>query len=247
MSAHARKDDDQWLIARNRRLNTAKKRRLPHSNRRPRHIENCPPDENDPDRHPVHKIIPRMAMNEWYMATVAKLRRALKGRKVQSLICLGMGSMASQKNARHQFACAVNLATKYEPSNVMVYDPVMTKLDGELVSSFGWRTGKNEVDFSANAEVDDAVLVFMPHCHRVLVQRIVAEMRARHLLANAVFLGNSIRRSPANLDELQSELEHWYLDILRSDDTVQMDCGNGCDATFERAFNDLAVTTYAPK
>ena len=124
-----------------------------------------------------------------------------------------------------------------------MYDPIMDHEDKQLVSSFGWINAKNEVDFFLND--DEVVLLFMPHCHRGLVQRVIKELRSRGLLSNVVFLGNSITRDKEKILGFNPELENWYIDILLSTDTVQLNCGRGLDSTHERAFNDLAVTTFA--
>jgi len=144
--------DDGWSVATSRR-NTHRRRQVP---RKPGvyHRAECPPDDTDPDKHPVSKLVPRLCESVWYVKTLSKLERSLSGRSVSSLVCLGMGSMSIQKNARHQFACAILLARHFNlpPSSVVIYDPIMTPEDNSLVESFGYKVGSSEFDFDAASQ-----------------------------------------------------------------------------------------------
>lgn len=193
----------------------------------------------------VNGLIPRMTSSGWYTRTVQILRSVLRERRVDSVVCLGLGSPTLSKNARHQYACAAALCDTFSVDDVIVYDPACGTEDVAVAKSWGWRTGTSELDFilgGGGADDGGVVLLFMPHCHSVLYERVFGYVRDNKGLGRVVLLGNVLQ--PVS-SFVEAECSEWYCALLRSTSTCTRRCGSASDSTLESAFNDMAVTTFS--
>lgn len=76
------------------------------------------------DEDPLVWMVPLVAHNIWYQDAERKVREALGLPKVDSLICLGLGSPSRSKDARYKVACALKLSKAFalEGKKAMIAD-----------------------------------------------------------------------------------------------------------------------------
>ncbi|KAG0272771.1 sensitivity to red-light reduced protein [Linnemannia exigua] len=106
-----------------------------------------------------------------------------------NMICYGIGSIESSRNAQFQLAMAVCLKEILQLSGtVSIFDPVMTNYDCQLVEHFGIKvlTG----DGQSRQPVEVKTLYFMPHCPKGLYSLILETNWSQKCLGNLAILGN---------------------------------------------------------
>jgi len=141
--------------------------------------------ENEPDNLPlpddatIPDLMNHLGSTEWYEFTSNLLQETVGDRSVKAMVCLGIGSMEKHRASRIQFAVAMLLADHFgiERSSVMVYDPVMTQDDEDVVRTLGYRVGRNELDFRPTRKSDEAVLLYMPKIPIFVVTDVLSHIK----------------------------------------------------------------------
>ncbi|KAG2077998.1 hypothetical protein BDR04DRAFT_1064994 [Suillus decipiens] len=113
------------------------------------------------------------------------------------VLCLGLGSPSSSREARAQLAFLISSFTVLEigPSDVSVYDPVFTDADKALFQSFGMRclsdTAMVPVLFQDGMHgVERPTILYMPHCDLKLYENIIDANWSEEQLARIIFIAN---------------------------------------------------------
>lgn len=180
-----------------------------------------------------------LAASVWFHGTLRQLRRALRGRAVGALVCLGLGRVGRAGAAHHQLACAALLASELGVENVCIFDPIMDAEDEASAIEAGMRVAEDEKDFAV--QDGKAVVLFMPHCHWDLVANVLEYCDARGVLERTVFLGNSLKREMASIPAELAVFDAF----CKSDVVLETPCADANSSTLYAAFNDLAVVHFS--
>lgn len=210
--------------------------------------------ENEPDNLPlpddatIPDLMNHLGSTEWYEFTSNLLQETVGDRSVKAMVCLGIGSMEKHRASRIQFAVAMLLADHLgiERSSVMVYDPVMTQDDEDVVRTLGYRVGRNELDFRPTRKSDEAVLLYMPKIPIFVVTDVLSHIRRKRCLANTICFGSrySVNREIfRRVFDMLGQKQHWFLELLGSAGQPERSCDEPCDTPLELYL--LAVTTFA--
>ncbi|KAF9129209.1 hypothetical protein BGX30_014043 [Mortierella sp. GBA39] len=108
---------------------------------------------------------------------------------VVDMICYGIGSIESSRNAQFQLAMALCLKEILQLSGtVSIFDPAMTSYDCQLMEHLGMEvlTG----DGRSRQPVEVKTLYYMPHCPKGLYSLILETNWSRQCLDNLAILGN---------------------------------------------------------
>ncbi|OAQ26868.1 SRR1-domain-containing protein [Linnemannia elongata AG-77] len=108
---------------------------------------------------------------------------------IVDMICYGIGSIESSRNAQFQLAMALCLKEILQLSGtVSIFDPVMTSYDCQLMEYLGMKvlTG----DGRSRQPVEVKTLYYMPHCPKGLYSLILETNWSRQCLDNLAILGN---------------------------------------------------------
>ncbi|KAF9904275.1 sensitivity to red-light reduced protein [Linnemannia zychae] len=111
------------------------------------------------------------------------------GSEYVDMICYGIGSIESSRNAQFQLAMALCLKEILQLSGtVSIFDPIMTNYDCQLVEHLGIKvlTG----DGRSRQPVEVKTLYYMPHCPKGLYSLILETNWSRKCLNNLAILGN---------------------------------------------------------
>ncbi|KAG2116678.1 SRR1-domain-containing protein [Suillus discolor] len=143
--------------------------------------------------------------NGWITTCLGLLQDALRRTNVSScpdVLCLGLGSPSSSREARAQLAFLISSCTILEigPSNVSVYDPVFTDADKALFQSFGMRCLPDTASLlfchlpvlfqDGKHAVERPTILFMPHCDLKLYENIIGANWSEEQLARIIFVAN---------------------------------------------------------
>lgn len=111
--------------------------------------------------------------------------------KPRTVLCLGLGSPATSRDARAQLAFLTRLCSfaEIDSTNVSLYDPVFTGADQELFRLLGMQcvNDKETVQHSQHYPT----IFFMPHCDLKLYEIVLRANWSRQHLCSMVFLANS--------------------------------------------------------
>lgn len=178
-----------------------------------------------------------LSKTSWFSSTERQLHAALRGRPVSAMLCLGLGAVGTGGAARHQLACAALLVRLFNVRDISIADPVMDAADKAAAQAAGFRIAVNEADFEISS--DGTLLLFMPHCHWNLYERVFSLCKARKLLSRVVFLGNSLKR-----DMSGACVAEWFRELCMSERVRQELCADAATSSLYSAFNDLAVVQF---
>ncbi|KAG0283738.1 hypothetical protein BGZ96_011879 [Linnemannia gamsii] len=107
------------------------------------------------------------------------------------MICYGIGSIESSRNAQFQLAMALCLKEILQlPGTVSIFDPIMTNYDCLLLEHLGVKvlTG----DGRSRQPVEVKTLYYMPHCPKGLYSLILETNWSRKCLDRLAILGNRL-------------------------------------------------------
>ncbi|KAF9227876.1 hypothetical protein BS17DRAFT_774448 [Gyrodon lividus] len=158
--------------------------------------------------------------------------------KPQNVLCLGLGSPCSSRDARAQLAFLNQLCTfsDIDSANVSVYDPVFTDADRRLFYDLGMQClgDIKEVKHS----LDRPTILFMPHCDLTLYETVIRANWTDERLCAIIFLAN--RFSDYIDNNLVSKLEKESPCLMRLAPFVEsrpLPTSGACPT----AFNNLSV------
>ncbi|KAH6919012.1 SRR1-domain-containing protein [Coprinopsis sp. MPI-PUGE-AT-0042] len=112
--------------------------------------------------------------------------------KLDSVLCLGLGSPSSSQNANAQLAFLLEIAKALNiPTNrIAVYDPVFTEVDQQLFAELG--VGSLCENKAGRYELLVPTLCFMPHCDKELYDSILQANWTPDRLRNFILVGNRL-------------------------------------------------------
>lgn len=120
----------------------------------------------------------------------------------------------------------------------------MTDVDATVGAAAGFMVvvGLEEALDGLAAAEERRVLLFMPHCERVMYESVLRRFWGTRLEAVTVF-GNCFSRF---YGAGESRIDDWsYMDAAVADGVaVEIPCGDAKSSLYHNAFNDLAVTTF---
>ncbi|KAL4067666.1 hypothetical protein J3A83DRAFT_4097243 [Scleroderma citrinum] len=165
--------------------------------------------------------------------------------KPRRVLCLGLGSPTSSRDARAQLALLNRLCAFAEigPTNISLCDPIFTGADEELFRLLGmrctraywfWTDPIQDVDHSLH----HPTIVFMPHCDLKLYEIVLRANWSRQRLCNMVLVANSFGDYFDH--NLTSRLEREAPCLSRIGPLVESR-PLPVSAAFPTAFNNLAV------
>lgn len=177
--------------------------------------------------------------NGWMTTCLGLLQDALRRTNVScpDVLCLGLGSPSSSREARAQLAFLISSCTILEigPSNVSVYDPVFTDADKALFQSFGMRCLP---DTDGKHAVQRPTILYMPHCDLNLYENIIGANWSEEQLARIIFVANRFSDYTDNHPQSKLEVESPYLmrlvPHLESHSLPALE-------SFSSAFNNISV------
>ncbi|KAF8935319.1 hypothetical protein BGZ47_009987 [Haplosporangium gracile] len=172
------------------------------------------------------------------------------------MICYGIGSIESSRNAQFQLAMALCLKEILQlPGTVSIFDPIMTSYDCQLVKHLGMKvlTG----DGRSRQPVEVKTLYYMPHCPKGLYSLILETNWSRKCLDNLAILGNRFtmyderqvsKQAPFILPGLSIAQISLFPAIKFEDNTVFNDLGFHCFPTDQKLPDvDLADREVDPE
>ncbi|KAN0077254.1 SRR1 domain containing protein [Tylopilus felleus] len=132
------------------------------------------------------------ADGSWSLGCTQICREALAAAciKPQKVLCLGLGSPSSSRDARAQLAFLGCLCASFamDSDQVFVYDPVFTDVDKQLFQILGMRC-LDHVQGAVHA-LDRPTILYMPHCDLNLYETVIRANWTLEGLCNLVFLAN---------------------------------------------------------
>lgn len=177
--------------------------------------------------------------NGWITTCLGLVQDALRKTNIScpDVLCLGLGSPSSSREARAQLAFLISSFTILEigPSDVSVYDPVFTDADKTLFQSFGMRCLS---DTDVMHGVERPTILYMPHCDLKLYENIIGANWSEEQLARIIFIANRFSDYTDNHPHSKLEVESPYLirlvPHLECHPLPTLEC-------FSSAFNNISI------
>ncbi|KAF9933337.1 sensitivity to red-light reduced protein [Linnemannia zychae] len=165
------------------------------------------------------------------------------GIEIVDMICYGIGSIESSRNAQFQLAMAICLKEVLQLSGTLsIFDPIMTSYDNKLVEHYGFKvlTG----DGRSRQPVKVKTLYFMPHCPKGLYSLVLETNWSRECLDNTVILGNRFTMYDESLSFKQLVNQAPF--ILPALSISQISLLPAIKFEDNTAFNDLGFHCFPP-
>ncbi|KAG2158435.1 SRR1-domain-containing protein [Suillus bovinus] len=166
----------------------------------------------------VDRSIADIESNGWMTTCLGLVKDALRKTNMTcpDVLCLGLGSPSSSREARAQLAFLISSCTILEigPSNVSVYDPVFTDADKALFQSFGMRCLPDTASLFAHDGkhvVERPTILYMPHCDLKLYENIIGANWSEEQLARIIFIANRFSDYTDSHPQSKLEVESPYL------------------------------------
>ncbi|TBU48014.1 SRR1-domain-containing protein [Dichomitus squalens] len=162
----------------------------------------------------LEKTSEELARTNWLRDTQQALRESLEGAfalesdVVPDVLCLGLGSPASSRDARAQLAFLLAACDdlRIPRKNVYVFDPVFTDQDRELLAQLGLTSlPENRV---ARHRVQSPTIVFMPHCDLHLYDNLFRENWGKEQLPRILLIANRLSEYAANIPSRKLNAEY---------------------------------------
>ncbi|KAI0818878.1 SRR1-domain-containing protein [Irpex lacteus] len=108
------------------------------------------------------------------------------------VLCLGLGSPASSRDARAQLAFLLEVCDdlKLERSNVSAYDPAFTDEDDQLLASLNMKRLPDSENRDAAYPLSEPTIAYMPHCDLHLYENILGANWSSSQLPQLVLIAN---------------------------------------------------------
>ncbi|KIL00132.1 hypothetical protein PAXRUDRAFT_345794 [Paxillus rubicundulus Ve08.2h10] len=156
----------------------------------------------------------------------------------RDVLCLGLGSPCSSRDARAQLAFLSRLCalSNIDSANVSVYDPVFTDADRRLFQVLGMQCPSDIKQVKHS--LDGPTILYMPHCDLKLYEIVIRANWTYGRLCDIVFLANCfsdyIDNNPASKLEEQSPCLRRLAPLVESWPLPT-------SGAFPTAFNNLSV------
>ncbi|KAI0797800.1 SRR1-domain-containing protein [Abortiporus biennis] len=134
----------------------------------------------------LHRMRQYLLQGDWMLECKQLLRESVSLLQASSpeVLCLGLGSPASSRDARAQLAFLLEACDEMslDYSKVSAYDPVFTPEDQQLLDDLE----------GAAYPFDTPTIVFMPHCDLQLYENLLRENWSRERLPNLLLIANRL-------------------------------------------------------
>ncbi|KAI0374679.1 SRR1-domain-containing protein, partial [Pilatotrama ljubarskyi] len=151
--------------------------------------------------------------SDWLREAQRPLRESLEEAFVASdaapdVLCLGLGSPASSRDARAQLAFLLAACDdlSIDRTKVSVYDPVFAKEDLELLARL--KLTPLPENRHASYGLRSPTIVFMPHCDLHLYENLLRENWSRAHLANVLLIANRLSEYAESIPSRKLASEH---------------------------------------
>ncbi|KAI0708980.1 hypothetical protein C8Q76DRAFT_799022 [Earliella scabrosa] len=159
--------------------------------------KNRPPSEPPSPAVLLARASEELAGTDWLRDTLRTLRDALEDAfpaadVVPDVLCLGLGSPSSSRDARAQLALLLAACDdlRIERTKVSVFDPVFVEQDRELIAHC--RLTALPENRMARHALESPTIVFMPHCDLHLYENLFRENWASERLGNVLLIANRL-------------------------------------------------------
>jgi hypothetical protein len=177
---------------------------------------------------------------------------------VHSIVALGIGSISESRSALFQFSFLLIMVEwcrgKSELDDLIVfYDPIATETEKRAIASYGIQT-PSEFPLDGPSTEFTHPLLFMPHCDRVLYERVLATIQPGVLLSNKFSYYGS--HFPGPWERVCSVMEEEPMHLIEKDHDRFSSLTNDEKVKFKpryamkhdfipyEAFSDLAFMTF---
>ncbi|KAG1756461.1 SRR1-domain-containing protein [Suillus paluster] len=182
--------------------------------------------------------------NGWITTCQGLLKDALRNTNIScpNVLCLGLGSPSTSREARAQLAFLISSCAILEIglTNVSIYDPVFTDADKEFLQSFGMQCLSDTASllFLSSYAVEHPTVLYMPHCDLKLYENIIGANWSRERLARIIFVANRFQDYTDNNPQSKLEIESPYLMRL----VPHLECHPlPTLESFSSAFNNISI------
>ncbi|KAI0637181.1 SRR1-domain-containing protein [Trametes polyzona] len=184
-----------------------------------------------------------LGQGDWLQDVLQALRESLQeafpvSDSAPNVLCLGLGSPASSRDARAQLAFLLAACDdlSIDRMNVSVYDPVFAEEDLRLLTELGLSPLPEHRQ--ANYELRSPTIAFMPHCDLHLYESLLRENWSSAGLRNILLIANRLSEYTENIPSRKLASEHPCVARLAPDLTSRP--LHPC-APFPTAFNNTSI------
>ncbi|KAI0831092.1 hypothetical protein BC628DRAFT_1415653 [Trametes gibbosa] len=196
----------------------------------------------------LDKVSEELAQSEWLREAQKSLSESLKeafpaSDAAPDVLCLGLGSPASSRDARAQLAFLLAACDdlSIDRSKVSVYDPVFVEDDMRLFSQLG--VTPLPENRRASYGLRSPTIAFMPHCDLYLYENLLRENWSRARLPNVLLIANRLSEYAESIPARKLASEHPCVARLVPHLTSRP--LQPCTA-FPTAFNNTAIQFVPP-
>ncbi|KAM5539074.1 hypothetical protein V8D89_007297 [Ganoderma adspersum] len=206
--------------------------------------KNRPPAESPSPSVLLDRALEELTRSDWLRDTKQVLRQTLEeafafnARATPNVLCLGLGSPSSSRDARAQLAFLLTVCDdlRITRTNVSVFDPVFTDQDNQLFTQLGLTVlPENRM---AHHRLESPTIAFMPHCDLHLYDNLFRENWSREQLPRVLLIANRLSEYAANIPSRKLAVE--YPCVARLAPCLAAHPLQPC-AAFPTAFNNTAV------
>ncbi|KAI1787924.1 SRR1-domain-containing protein [Ganoderma leucocontextum] len=206
--------------------------------------KNRPPADSPSPTALLDRASEELARTGWLRDTKQALREsveeafAFNSGVAPDVLCLGLGSPSSSRDARAQlaFLLAVCDDLRIAPTNVSVFDPVFTDQDHQLLTQLGLtELPENRM---AHHRLESPTIAFMPHCDLHLYDNLFRENWSKEHLPRVLLIANRLSEYAENIPSRKLAVE--YPCVARLAPCLTARPLQPC-AAFPTAFNNTAV------
>ncbi|PIL23810.1 hypothetical protein GSI_13561 [Ganoderma sinense ZZ0214-1] len=160
--------------------------------------KNRPPAESPSPTLLLERASEELARIDWLRDAQQALRETLQeafafnAGAAPDVLCLGLGSPSSSRDARAQlaFLLAVCDDLRIARTNVSIFDPVFTEQDHQLLTQLGLtELPENRM---AHHRLESPTIAFMPHCDLHLYDNLFRENWSREQLPRVLLIANRL-------------------------------------------------------
>ncbi|KAI9064223.1 SRR1-domain-containing protein [Trametes sanguinea] len=161
----------------------------------------------------LNKASEELAQGDWLRDAQQTLRESLEEAFAPSdaapdVLCLGLGSPASSRDARAQLAFLLAACDdlSIDRTRVSVYDPVFADEDLQLLAQF--RLTHLPENRRASYGLATPTVVFMPHCDLKLYENLLRANWSQENLPNVLLIANRLSEYAENIPSRTLASEH---------------------------------------
>eukprot|EP00057_Strongylocentrotus_purpuratus_P003326 XP_003726417.1 PREDICTED: SRR1-like protein [Strongylocentrotus purpuratus] len=152
--------------------------------------------------------VEKLGFLENYSGEILTESRIAKDRRVEQIVCYGLGNFSSCVTARFQLALLILLNSLISPKSCYLYDPNFSDVEKQVLEKLGYSLiDKNE---EGKRQVTEPTLFFMPHCGKPLYNNLLWANWGQRL-SNLIILGNSFNNFSERFTARQLKEEVPYI------------------------------------